>query len=266
EKDVREFGVYAEDLASIVKWLLESKITTVAMESTGTYWQNLFVELINAGLEVILTNGKFTKNINRKKTDVPDCQWIQKLHCLGLLPSSFLPDNTPETLRTYCRHRTNMIGQRADRILKMATFLKFFNFRLHVVVKDIAGQTGLKIIDAICNGNLDPQSLAEHRHHNCRKSEEEIAKALVSNKREDYLFGLKQEFARYQFYTSIIGECDKEITQFLDQTIQQKEDVVDDLPEPKPHKRQKKTTSKESILLSSPTSILMVWTCWQYSA
>ncbi len=105
DKDVREFGVYAEDLTDIAIWLLENKITTVAMESTGTYWQNLFVELINAGLEVTLTNGKFTKSINRKKTDVLDCQWIQKLHCLGLLPSSFLPDHVTERLRTYCRHR-----------------------------------------------------------------------------------------------------------------------------------------------------------------
>lgn len=248
-KDVKEFGVYAEDLAAIVKWLLINNITTVAMESTGTYWQNLFVELINAGLEVILTNGKFTRNINRKKTDVLDChrvagRWIQKLHCLGLLPSSFLPDNTTETLRTYCRHRTNMIDQRADCSHKLQKFLKYLNFRLDVVVRDIGGLTAMKIIEDICNGNLDPKSLAEHRHYNCRKSEEEIAKALVSNKREDYLFGLKQEFSRYQFYTSIIDECDKEITQFLEKTINEKEQVVDDIPEPKPHKRQNKNDIK----------------------
>jgi len=133
-----------------------------------------------------------------------------------------------------------MIQQRADSIHKMAKFLKYLNFRLDVVVRDIAGQTGLKIIEDICNGNLDPQSLAAHRHHNCRRSEEEIAKALVSNKREDYLFGLKQEFARHQFYTSIINDCDKEISQFLEQTIQQKEDVVDDIPDGKNFKRQNK--------------------------
>lgn len=107
QKDVKSFGVYAEDLSEIKQWLLDNKITTVAMESTGAYWQNLFVELINSGLEVVLTNGKFTKNINRKKTDVLDChrvagRWIQKLHSLGLLPSSFLPDHTTERLRTLC--------------------------------------------------------------------------------------------------------------------------------------------------------------------
>jgi transposase len=113
-KDVREFGVYAEDLKALADWLASNHIITVAMESTGTYWQNLFVELMNSGLEVVLTSGKFTKNINRKKTDVIDCQWIQKMHMLGLLPSSFLPDETTEKLRTLCRHRANMITQKAD--------------------------------------------------------------------------------------------------------------------------------------------------------
>ena len=77
----------------------------------------------------------------------------------------------------------------------------------------------LKIIDDICNGNLDTISLASHRNHNCRKSEEEIAKALVSNEREDYLFGLRQEYDRYQFYTSKLEECDQQIGLFLNQVI-----------------------------------------------
>ncbi|MEQ9413031.1 MAG: IS110 family transposase [Cyclobacteriaceae bacterium] len=244
QKDVKSFGVYAQDLTALAKWLIDNQVTSVAMESTGAYWQNLFVELINNGLEVVLTNGKFTKNINRKKTDVLDCQWIQKLHTLGLLPSSFLPDHTTERLRTYCRHRTNMIQQRADSIHKMAKFLKYLNFRLDVVVRDVVGQTGMKIIKDICNGNLDPKALAAHRHHNCRKSEEEIAKALVSNQREDYLFGLKQEFDRHQFYTSKIEACDKEIASFLEQSILQKEDVVDDIPDGKYFKRQNKNAIK----------------------
>jgi len=243
-KDVRHFGVYAQDLSDLAKWLKDNNIRSVAMESTGTYWQNLFVELLNSGFEVILTCGKFTKNINRKKTDVLDCQWIQKMHSLGLLPSSFLPDETTERLRTLCRHRTNMISQKADCSHKMQKFLKWLNFRLDVVVRDVTGLTGMKIIKDICGGNLNPKSLAKHRHYNCRKSEEEIAKALVSNQRQDYLFGLRQEFDRYQFYKLKIEECDKQIVEFLDQVIRSKEFVVDDLPEKKPDKRINKNSIK----------------------
>lgn len=213
--DVKEFGVYAQDLVTLCQWLLSYDITTVAMESTGDYWQNLYTELIKHGIDVVLCNGKFTENAKGKKTDVKDCRWIQKLHALGLLTSSFLPDETTEILRTYCRQRNNWVDLAAGSSRKMQKYLKFLNFRLDVVVKDICCLTGLKIIEDICKGNLDPDTLADHRHYNCRKSKAEIAKALNGNNRKDYLFGLKQEYESYKFYQTKIKECDKEIEKFV---------------------------------------------------
>lgn len=232
-EDVKEFGVYAEELTDICVWLKSYGITSVAMESTGDYWQNLYTELIKHDFEVILVNGKFTKNAKGKKTDVKDCRWIQKLHALGLLTSSFLPDQTTEILRTYCRQRSNWIDAASTTSRKMQKYLKFLNFRLDVVVKDVCGLTGLKIIEDICKGNLDPLELAKHRHYNCRKSEEEIAKALHGNNREDFLFGLKQEFDTYKFYQKKINACDKQIDRFI------KEELKRD-----PSKKKLKTTNK----------------------
>ncbi len=137
EEDIREFGVYNEDLFAMAEWFTEQKITTIAMESTGTYWQNLYAVLVSKGFKVILCNGKFTKNIKGKKTDVKDSQWIQKLHTLGLLSSSFLPDNETEQLRTYCRHRSNLINMAASTSKKMQKYLRLLNLRLDVVVKDV---------------------------------------------------------------------------------------------------------------------------------
>ncbi len=213
--DVKEFGVYAEDLTSLCKHLKKHEITSVALESTGNYWQNLYVELLKFGFDVTLCNGKFTKNIKGKKTDVKDCRWIQKLHTLGLLTSSFLPDETTEHLRTFCRQRANMIDLSAEATHKMQKYLRLLNFRLDVVVRDICGQTGLAIINDICQGNLDPEKLSDHRHYACRKSKEEIAKALKGNNRSDFLFGLKQEYDSFLFYQKKIDACDAEITRFL---------------------------------------------------
>jgi transposase len=236
-EDVREFGVYAEDLTALCQWLLESDVTTVAMESTGDYWQNLYVELISFGLEVVLANGKFTKNAKGKKTDVIDCRWIQKLHTLGLLTGSFLPDLTTEQLRTFCRQRGNWIHLAASATHKMQKYLKLLNFRLDVVVKDVCGLTGMKIIEDICKGNLDPYSLAEHRHYNCRKPKEEIAKALHGNNRKDYLFGLQQEFESYKFFQKKIGECDKKIEHFIIKELKQHPEREKTKTTEKPHKR-----------------------------
>jgi hypothetical protein len=126
-----------------------------------------------------------------------------------------LPDETTEQLRTYCRQRTNWIDLAAETSHKMQKNLKLLNFRLDVVVKDICGLTGLAIIADICKGNLDPEKLSEHRHGNCRKSKDEIAKALKGNNRTDFLFGLKQEYESYLFFQKKIDACDVQINSFL---------------------------------------------------
>lgn len=242
--DVQEFGVYADDLVAICIHLKNHGITSVAMESTGAYWQNLYVELVKYGFEVVLANGKFTKNIKGKKTDVKDARWIQKLHSIGLLTSSFLPDETTETLRTYCRQRQNWLVLAAEASHKMQKYLKLLNFRLDVVVNDICGLTGMAIIEDICRGNHDPEKLAEHRHGNCRKPKEEIAKALKGNNRIDYLFGLKQELESYQFYQKKIAECDKQITSFLKTQINSSPLKKKLKTTDKPHKRLNKNALK----------------------
>ena len=243
-EDVKEFGVYADDLTAICLHLKEYGITSVAMESTGNYWQNLYVELERHGMEVTLCNGKFTKHAKGKKTDVKDCRWIQKLQALGLLTGSFLPDETTEQLRTYCRQRTNWIDLAAEASHKMQKYLKLLNFRLDVVVKDICGLTGLAIIADICKGNLDPEKLSEHRHGNCRKSQEEIAKALKGNNRTDFLFGLKQEYDSYLFFQKKIDACDVQINSFLKTQINTNPDKKKLQTDNKIHKRVNKNSLK----------------------
>ncbi len=244
EKDFKEYGVYNEDLHSIASWLLENKIKTVAMESTGTYWQSLYSVLMSHNIQVILCNGKFTKNIKGKKTDILDCQWIQKLHSIGLLSGSFLPDEATEQLRTFCRHRSNLLDSAASTSKKMQKYLRLLNLRLDVVVNDVCGLTGLSIIRAICNGESNPEKLASLRHYNCKKSEEEIAKALQSNGRKDYLFALQQELEMYEFYQQKIHQCDVEIEKLMRETIDNDDNKKQHIIEAKPHKRVNKNAPK----------------------
>jgi transposase len=241
---IKEFGVYNENLYELAGWLTAHNIKTVAMESTGNYWQNLYAVLTAKGFEVTLCNGKFTKNIKGKKTDVKDCQWIQKLHSLGLLSGSFLPDEDTEILRTYTRHRDNLIKQAASATKKMQKYLRLMNIRLDVVVKDVVGLTGLKIIRAIALGETDPKKLASLRHYNCRKSEEEIAKALHSNGRVDFLYALKDELDTYEFVQKKIRECDDQIAQKIDDIIGKDPEKQEHYIDPKPHKRINKNTPK----------------------
>ena len=245
-QDVKEFGVYSEDHQKLCEWLKKHKVTTIAMESTGTYWQNLFSSLVAYGFEVILVNGRQTKNIKGKKTDIKDCQWIQKLHSLGLLSSSFLPDSTTDIIRTYFRHRQNILKQSAKTTLKMSKYLRLMNMRLDVVVKDIVGLTGTKIITDFVNGEKSGEELAKHRHYNCRKPEEEIAKALQYNGREDYYFALQQEWDTYLHLQKQIDQVDKQIKKHLEDVIDNDDNKKQHIASKKPYKRKNKNTIRNT--------------------
>jgi transposase len=239
-EDVKEFGVFSEDQAAMSQWLKEHGVTSIAMESTGTYWQNLFSTLLSWGFEVILVNGKQTQNIKGKKTDIKDCQWIQKLHSLGLLSSSFLPDSTTEMIRTYSRHRSNLIEQSADCTRRMQNCLRLMNMRLDVVVSDINGLTGSLIIKAFIEGETQGAKLAQLRDSRCKKSEAEIAKALQYNGRKDHYFALKQQYKTYQHLQQQIQETDEEIKKILADVIEKNDNKKQHVAVAKPYKRKNK--------------------------
>lgn len=239
-EDVKEFGVYSQDQMDLCEWLKSKNVTSIAMESTGTYWQNLFSTLVGQGFDVILVNGRQTKNIKGKKTDIKDCQWIQKLHSLGLLSASFLPDSDTDTVRTYSRHRLNLLNRSASYVKRMQKYLRLMNMRLDVVVRDIVGLTGSAIIEAFVNGEQDGTELAKLRHGNCRKSEAEIAKALQYNGRKDYLFTLKQEWESYKYIQKQIQQTDLEINSLLKNIVEKSDTKKQHFIEKKKHKRKNK--------------------------
>jgi hypothetical protein len=212
--DVREFGVYDQDLRECSDWLKSRGVETVAMESTGSYWQNLYDVLIESGFKVLLVCGRQTKNMENK-TDVKDCRWIQFLHSVGLLTSSFLPDLETEELRTLYRHRDFLLKQAAKYICKMQKSLRLMNFRLDIVLSDITGVSGQAIIRAIISGVTDPLQLAALADWRVKKSKEEIARALSYNGRKDYLYELSDSFDIYHSYVQKIEACDKEMEKLL---------------------------------------------------
>ena len=221
--DVREFGVYTHELDELCQYLMANSITTVALESTGTYWQHLFLKLQAYGLRPILVSGKFTKNVQGKKTDVLDCQYIQKMHSMGFLPSSFQPDLATETLRSYVRHREGLIADAASCKVKMQKALRAMNIRLDVVLSDITGVTGTAIVEAILKGETQPSALASLAHHQVKKTQAELEASLKGIFRKEYLFELKQVYALYQVYQAQIVACDAEISAVLTAQIEDKE-------------------------------------------
>lgn len=208
---VRPFGTYTADLHALADWLLQHRIQTVAMESTGVYWIPLFETLEAAGMECCLISATSIKRFPGRKSDVLDCQWIQTLHSYGLLASSFRPTADLVALRTLLRHRAQLIEHRSPHVLHMQKALLQMNLQLSQALSDVTGETGQRIIRAIVAGERDPHKLAALRNYRCKKEQAEIAQALTGTWREEHLFVLRQSLALFDFYTAQIHLCDEEI-------------------------------------------------------
>lgn len=218
EQPVRRFGSFTEDLHAIAEWLKRCRITTIAMESTGVYWIPLFLILEEYGFEVYLVNAKHVKNVSGKKTDEKDCRWIQRLHSCGLLTASYQPDLKTRELRSYIRHKKNLVQSASTHVLRMQKAFEQMNVKLHHVITDITGKTGTEIVEAIIAGERDATKLVRFADGRIRESKKpDIIKSLQGNWREEHLFELKQSYELYQFYQLKIKECELQIERIISQ-------------------------------------------------
>ena len=208
---VRAFGNYTVDLQTIASWLKEHQVKSIAMESTGVYWIALFEELERQGFECLLISSRSLRRVPGRKSDIADAQWIQTLHSYGLLESSFRPQAELIGLRTLLRHRGQLLEHRSPHTQHIQKALLQMNVQLSQALSDVMGETGQAIIRAIVAGEREPHKLAALRDRNCKKSAEEIGKALTGTWRTEHLFIVRQSLELYDFYTQQIKTCDEEI-------------------------------------------------------
>lgn len=215
DEAVRSFGCFTSDLHELARWFQECGVETVAMESTGVYWMPVYRVLESHGFEVHLVNARHIKYVPGRKTDVLDCQWIQTLHAYGLLRGSFVPPKNIDQLRAYWRQRKMLVESCSREVQHMQKALTQMNLHLSVVLSDVTGVTGMKIIRAMVQGERDPKVLARFRHYSVKKSEEEIQKALTGHYSDAHLFCLHQALELYDTFQKSIADCDTELQKHM---------------------------------------------------
>jgi transposase len=209
---IREFPAHTDGLKAIATFLREHQVKTIAMESTGIYWIPLYELLCAEGFEVLLVDPSYSHQLRgRPKTDRRDCQWIYRLHSVGLLAGAFRPDEKTCQLRAYLRQRANLVRQASRHVQHMQKALEQMNLKLTEILSDITGVTGRKILQAILRGTRAPEKLARHRDKGCKASEAEIAQALTGTYREEHLFELKLAYEAWQFTLGQIEKVDEQI-------------------------------------------------------
>jgi transposase len=210
------FETYTADYQQCIVYLREHQVKRVAMEATGVYWISLYELLEKQGIEVCLVNPKEVKQVKGRKTDVKDCQWIQKLFSAGLLRQSYIPAGGLKELRMLVREREDVIEMGSAYVNKMQKALELMNIKLTNVLSQLHGASGLKMIEAILQGERDPERLLAFCDSKIIKNKsEQVKKALVGNYNETWLFLLQQNLTMWKQHQVHLLAIDKEIEVLL---------------------------------------------------
>src|SRR5262245_26576529 len=247
---VRSFTTFTGDLHRLADWLTVCHVTSVAMEATGVYWIPLYEILDARGFTVLLVNARHVKNVPGRKSDVSDGEWLRDWHLVGLLRGSFRPADGIVALRADLRHRQTLIESAGSHVQRMQKALVQMNVQLPLVVSDITGVTGLRILRDIVAGRTDPPALAQHRDYRCHASEAEIVAALTGNYRPEHVFGLRQNLAAFDHVQQLIAACDLAIAAHLQTRAAHTTRAATPLPAARP--RQKPRDNEPRFELRAP--------------
>jgi transposase len=212
------FGTFTGELESLRDWFQEQGVHSVALEATGVYWLYLYEVLEAAGLAVVVVNGRHVQNVPGRKTDMADCQWLATLHAHGLLRGSFVPPADIRQLQDYQRLRADHLIGAASQVQKMQQALERMNIKLHDVISDLVGVSGLKVVRAILQGERRPDRLLALCDEQIQKKKSAaVQESLRGCWKKEQLFALRQGVELWETYQQKIADCDRELQGLLEQ-------------------------------------------------
>ena len=214
ESEIRTFGTMTQDLLDLSDWLKGHQATHAAMESTGSYWKPVY-NLLEGQLELLVVNAQHIKAVPGRKTDVKDAEWIADLLRHGLLRGSFIPAKPQRELRELVRHRSNLVGRRAQSVNETHRTLESTNLKLASVVTDITGVSATEMLQSILAGQTDPELLAELARGKLKQKKLLLQKALVGKVEEHHRLMLSQLLTDIANYDDQIAEVGAMIAQRL---------------------------------------------------
>jgi len=210
-KQWRTFGTTTGDLRQLADWLEEHGCRQTAIESTGVYWKPVFNVLESRGIGVLLANAQHIRNVPGRKTDVKDAEWIAQLLQYGLLSASFVPPKEIRELRELTRYRKTLIQQRANQCNRIQKLLETCNIKLASVATDILGVSGREMLQALTEGDVAPEQLAQLARGRLRKKIPQLVSALEGVLSDTQRWLLGEELAEITRLEQAIGRLDVKV-------------------------------------------------------
>ena len=224
KRECRSFATTTEGLLALLAWLTESQCTHVAMEATGVYWMPVWKILSDGEFELIVANAAHIKNVPGRKTDMNDAMWIADLLACGLIKASFVPEEDIQELRSLMRTRKQLVREQTRHVQRIQKTLEEANIKLDLVISDIMGVSGRRMIEAMIAGVRNPQRLAELANRGIKASPKELYDALHGRLTEHHRFLLKLHLAQWDGLDALIQQIDQEVDGRIERMDEEGED------------------------------------------
>ena len=212
---VAEFSTTVVGLLALRDWLAAHRVTHVAMEATGVYWQPVW-HILEDEFQLTLCNARHVKQVPGRKTDVSDAQWLAQLMEAGLLRASFVPPKAQRQLRTLTRYRKTQIAERQREANRLHKTLEDTNVKLDCVATDILGKSGRAMLDALVAGTTDPDVLADLALGKLRRKLPALREALDGRFEAHHALVIGAIISHLYFLDEQIDRLSEAITAHLD--------------------------------------------------
>ena len=212
QRMLRTYSTMTRQLLRLRDWLVEQGVTRVGMEATGVYWKPVFYLLEDVIQECWLVNPQHVKQRRRgRKTDVTDAEWICQMVEHGLVAPSLVPPPPIRELRQLTRRRAVLIAERTREKNRLHALLEDAGIKLGVVVSDVFGVSGRRILAALITGQRDPYLLADLAVGTLIHKTSALIEALTGRFTEHHALLAGQILAHVDYLDTAVEQLDQHI-------------------------------------------------------
>jgi transposase len=216
-EEVTTWGATSSQILKLGDYLWGEQVTCVVMEATGDYWKPFYYLLADAGLNVVLANPRSVRQIPGRKTDVADAVWLAQLGAHGLVRGSFVPPLVIRELKDLTRARTTLVRLRGQEAQRLEKLLEGAAIKLSSTIADIVGVSGRRMIEAMIDGDSNPDQVAGLAGQGIKASREDLVEALTGRFTDHHAFLATMHLDTIDYYTTEIIQVEARIeTYFTD--------------------------------------------------
>jgi transposase len=210
----RRFTTMPSDLRRLLLWLREQGVEEAVMESTAQYWRSVWLEL-EPYMRLQLAQAFSNRAPRGRKHDFKDAERLVRRLIADELILSFVPHGEQRTWRNLTRMKLQLTRDQVRLQSQMECLLEEMRIKLSVVVSDLLGASGLRILRALAQGETDPKKLALLGDDRLKCTEEQLVDALTGRPQPMHREMLALQLERLQLMDGQIAKLNGLIAQAM---------------------------------------------------